>query len=216
MLIKLVLNGKEINLTSDNTIIKSNNFNVDKNGNMICSNATVKNATIEGGNLKMWGNSSLDGVRVFSNSSKNTSYMAYMVSNSIGVNEGGNTAGMTPTSINVGLSTMFNDHISTPYVTQTSLETEKKNFEKMENNALDIIKNIDIYKYNLKSEKDTDKKHIGFVIGNNYNYSKEVTSKDNTGVDSYSFISLCCKAIQEQQKQIEELQEKIKRLEEKQ
>lgn len=38
MLIKFLLNGKEINLTSDNTVIKSNNFNVDKNGNMSCNN----------------------------------------------------------------------------------------------------------------------------------------------------------------------------------
>ena len=96
-------------------------------------------------------------------------------------------------------------------MTQTSLESEKKNFEKLKN-ALDIIKTIDIYRYNLKTENDKDKKHIGFVIGDNYNYSKEVTSIDNTGVDNYSFTSLCCKAIQEQQKQIEELKKEIEKL----
>ena len=100
-------------------------------------------------------------------------------------------------------------------LTQTSLERKKKNFEKLEDNAIETIKNIDIYKYNLKSEKDTDKKHLGFVIGDNYNYSKEVTSLDNTGVDNYSFTSLCCKAIQEQQKLIEKLQNKIEEMEEK-
>ena len=83
----------------------------------------------------------------------------------------------------------------------------------MQNNALEILKQIDIYKYNLKNEKDTDKKHMGFVIGDNYNYSKEVTSLDNKGVDNYSFTSLCCKAIQEQQEIIEQLQEKIKEME---
>lgn len=214
MLIKFLLNGKEINLTSDDIIIESTNFSVDKNGNMSCKNANMNNSIIEGGNLKMWGNSRLDGVRVFADSSKNTKYMAYMVSNVIGVNSGNDTAEMTPTSIGIGNSTMFKDHISTPYVTQTSLETEKKNFEKMKNNALDIIKNIDIYKYNLKSEEDTDKKHIGFVIGDNYKYSKEVTSIDNTGVDNYSFTSLCCKAIQEQQEIIESSNIKINKLEE--
>ena len=96
-------------------------------------------------------------------------------------------------------------------LTQTSLASEKKNFKKLDN-ALDIIKNIDIYKYNLKNEKDTDKKHIGFVIGDNYNYSKEVTSIDNKGVDNYSFTSLCCKAIQEQQEEIEELKKEIEKL----
>lgn len=105
--------------------------------------------------------------------------------------------------------------ITTPTLTQTSLAKQKKNFEKLQNNALEILKKIDIYKYNLKSEKDTDKKHIGFVIGNNYNYSKEVTSADNQGVDNYSFTSLCCKAIQEQQEIIEQLQNKINELEEK-
>lgn len=97
-------------------------------------------------------------------------------------------------------------------LTQTSLESEKKNFEKLEN-ALDILKNIDIYKYNLKGEDDSTKKHIGFVIGENYKYSEEVTSAKNTGVDTYSFTSLCCKAIQEQQEVIQSQQEKIENLE---
>lgn len=93
---------------------------------------------------------------------------------------------------------------------ETSQENQKKNFEKFSAKAIDVLKGIDIYKYNFKNEKDTDKKHIGFVIGDKYNYSEEVTSNDNTGVDNYSFTSLCCKAIQEQQEQIEQLQEKDK------
>ena len=101
--------------------------------------------------------------------------------------------------------------IVTPTVTQTSLAENKKNFEKL-NNALDIIKDIDIYKYNFKNDKKTDKKHIGLVIGNKYKYSKEVTSENNDGVDIYSFISVCCQAIKEQQEQIEELKQEIKSL----
>lgn len=104
--------------------------------------------------------------------------------------------------------------ITTPKLTQTSLAEQKKNFEKMQDGAVDILKNIDIYKYNLKCEKDTDKKHIGFVIGDKYNYSKEVTSLDNKGVDNYSFTSLCCKAIQELSQQVESLQNEIKILKE--
>lgn len=102
-------------------------------------------------------------------------------------------------------------YIRTPQIIQSSKEEYKKNFEKL-NNGLDIIKNIDIYKYNLKSEEDNMKKHIGFVIGNNFKYSKEITSKENNGVDTYSFISVCCKAIQEQQEQIENLKKEIKEL----
>lgn len=93
----------------------------------------------------------------------------------------------------------------------TSLETEKKNFQKLEN-ALKIIKDIDIYKYNYKTQEDNEKKHIGFVIGNNYNYSKAVTSENNDSADIYSFVSVCCKAIQEQQEIIENLQKQINEL----
>ena len=84
----------------------------------------------------------------------------------------------------------------------------------MQDNALDIINSIDIYKYNLKGEEDTDKKHLGFVIGDGYNYSEEVTNNDNTGVDNYSFTSLCCKAIQEEQAIIEQLKKEIEELKE--
>mgnify|MGYP004571555897 CR=1 FL=1 len=98
-------------------------------------------------------------------------------------------------------------------LTQTSLEENKKNFE-IYNDALKEIKNIDIYKYNLKDEKAGSKKHLGFVIGDNFNYSKLVTSIDNRGVDNYSFTSLCLQAIKEQQEQIEALQNQINELKE--
>ena len=101
--------------------------------------------------------------------------------------------------------------IVTPVVTQTSLEEHKKDFEKF-NNGLETIKNIDIYKYHLKNENDDIKKHIGFVIGNKFNYSKDTTSNDNKGVDIYSFVSVCCQAIKEQQAQIEELKKEIELL----
>ena len=111
-----------------------------------------------------------------------------------------------------GISRMYVDGgITTPNVSQTSKEENKKNFEKFEN-ALDIIKEIDIYKYNLKTEKDGTKKHLGFVIGDNYKYAEEVTSTENDGVDIYSFISLCCKAIKEQQNLIDDLYKEIKSL----
>ena len=88
----------------------------------------------------------------------------------------------------------------------TSLEEKKKNFEKLEN-ALDIVKDTEIYKYNLKTEADGDKKHVGFVIGTNFKYRKELTDLDNKGVDLYSMISVLWKAVQEQQVEIEKLKE---------
>lgn len=93
-------------------------------------------------------------------------------------------------------------------LTQTSLEKEKKNFEKLDN-ALDILKNVDIYKYNFKFEDDESKKHIGFVIGDKFNYREEITSNENNGVDIYSMVSVLWQAVKEQQKEIEELKERI-------
>lgn len=109
------------------------------------------------------------------------------------------------TNWNTNVTTIIrHSGIVTPTLTQTSLSTSKKNFEKLEN-ALDIIKNVDIYKYHLKDQKKSEKKHIGFVIGDEFNYSEEITSQKNDGVDLYSMISVCFKAIQEQQEIIEKL-----------
>lgn len=105
--------------------------------------------------------------------------------------------------------------ITTPTLTQTSREESKKNFKKLQN-GLAIIKNTDIYKYNLKGQEDGDKKHIGFVIGENFKYSHEITAEnekgEEIGVDTYSMISVAYKAIQEQQEQIEQLQKEINKL----
>lgn len=214
------MNGKTLNL-ADNMAIKSNNFNVDSNGNMSCTSATIKNGDsfelTSSGKLKIKGNGTANDLfRIEENNSNNFTYIQPV---GIGiVNSSGNRidlqAGNSKASIYVdgqGSSTsILNTGIETPILTQTSLAESKKNFEKLQDNALETIKNIDIYKYNLKSEKDTDKKHIGFVIGDNYNYSKEVTSLDNEGVDNYSFTSLCCKAIQELSQQVEELKRQLK------
>ena len=97
-------------------------------------------------------------------------------------------------------------------VTQSSLESRKKNIEKY-SNALSEIKKIDIYKYNLIEEKDDCKKHLGFVIGDKYNYSELITNNENNQVDLYSMISLCMQAIKEQQETIEKLEERVKELE---
>jgi len=194
-----LLAGNTINLTSKNIVISSDKFSVNKNGKVTCSDINIT-----GGNISMNYTGGTDVLRVIENN--NTSTMSYMTSNVIAINRNGGHienaifGGNPSISVYVdgGNSTYIESTgIRTPKLTQTSLVQEKKNFEKMEDNALDIINEIDIYKYNLKSEKDTDKKHIGFVIGDDYNYSKEVTSIDNQGVDNYSFTSLCCKAIQE-------------------
>lgn len=108
------------------------------------------------------------------------------------------------------------DKIETPVLTQTSLESQKKNFEKLQN-GLDIVNNTEIYKYNLKSQNDEDKKHIGFVIGKDYKYSSDITAIDDkgkeVGVDTYSMISVAYKAIQELTEKNEMLEKRIEKLE---
>ena len=225
MQIKLVLNGKEINLTGDNTIIKSNNFNVDKNGNMTCNNANVNgkitsnDATITGGKITISGKGdSTDLLRI--SEQGNSSHFSYIQPIGAGFVYGSSNnaiyiqAGSTSilsVNDNDGITDISGSGIRTPTLTQTSKAESKKNFEKLEN-ALDIVKKTDIYKYNLKSEEDTSKKHIGFVIGDNYNYAEEITSKENDGADIYSLASVCLQAIKEQQNQIELLQEEINKL----
>ena len=101
-------------------------------------------------------------------------------------------------------------------LTQTSKEESKKNFEKYEN-ALEEIKNTDIYRYNLKNENDNDKKHIGFVIGKEFNYSHDITGineNKEVGVDIYSMVSELWQGVKEQQEEIEKLKNEIKSLKE--
>lgn len=202
----------QIKLTAGRLIITSGNFKLDASGNVTASNMNITGGTIKlssSGNddtriSVQEGNSSNNKVGIESNriyiERYGTDY-AYM-----GITEYVNTGGrggIIDLYDSSGNDTFIEaSGILTPKLTQTSLAEEKKNFEKMQDTALDIIKEIDIYKYNLKTEKDTDKKHLGFIIGKKFNYSKEVTSIDNKGVDNYSFTSLCCKAIQELDKRI--------------
>ena len=98
---------------------------------------------------------------------------------------------------------------------QGSKKELKENFEKLNGeDALKIIENTDIYKYNLKEDNKAKrkKKHIGLVIGDDFNYSKELTDVEEEGVDIYAMTSVCLQAIKEQQKQIEDLKKEIEEL----
>lgn len=186
---------------------------------MRCTNATMNSATIEGGKIKLNNIPSNDQNYFSINSTNGDNFAASGSRMWLNRGTGGSAiyfqggylsqAAIVLTDKDGAETSIYGSSIITPTLTQTSLAESKKNFEKLQNNALETIKKIDIYKYNLKNEKDTDKKHIGFVIGDNYNYSKDVTSIDNKGVDNYSFTSLCCKAIQELQEQIEKLENEI-------
>lgn len=115
-----------------------------------------------------------------------------------------------------GYTDITNNGITTPKVTQTSKESVKKNIEKYDEKALKIVENSDIYKYNYKYEDDTDKKHIGFVIGDkggNYKTPYEVISQDEEGIDSYTMTSILWKAVQELEEENKQLTERLEVLE---
>lgn len=238
-----LLAGETINMTSKNIAINSTNFKVTKDGKMTCSKAeitggninvnsgtsseypiTLQNVLADNKTYKtsLWGAgilcdcgtsfenplrlgamASLGGAYINLYSATSNANRVSLFSNEISLYSNANN------TINLDAGS---GNVKCVSVTQTSLESKKKNFEKLEN-GLDIIKKIDIYKYHFKTQNDSEKKHIGFVIGDKYNYAKEVTSNNNDGADIYSFVAVCCKAIQEQQKQIEELEKRVKVLE---
>lgn len=111
-------------------------------------------------------------------------------------------------------SSMSQNGVWSPSFNNNSLKEVKKNIKKLTTDAVKLIASTDLYKYNYKDESNKDKKHIGIVIGDGYNYPEEILSSDGKGVDLYSMISVCFKAIQEQQVQIQELKNEINKLKE--
>ena len=231
--------ANEINLKSNRLAIDSDNFKLTKEGDMTCSNANIT-----GGKIELEGTQQVPTLKIYNPDNKNefaeyssngikfwkdngeTGSFWFGQAGLFAINGDDTFFNVMPSLIFGGSKTgdpsssnaLFSLNISTGAIrcvslTQTSLKENKKNFEKY-SGALEEIKNIDIYKYNLKDEEDDSKKHLGFVIGDDFNYSKVVTSGDNKGVDNYSFTSLCLQAIKEQQEQIESLQKQVSELKE--
>lgn len=231
----LTIDANRINING--TVSANGNFKVDTNGNMECVNAKIN---VQGG--ENTGDSSGLNLKVTNpNDNYNYSGLApdfFIVRNGKGnyvnseINKFGtslqlmdsweNYITMRAKSGSAGTSWHTSDSstsvsstgITTPTLTQTSKAESKKNFEKFTlEEAKEILNNTDIYKYNLKSQGDKDKKHIGFVIGKDYNYSEKITSEKNDGANIYSMTSVLYTIVQEQQKQIEELQQRVEKLE---
>lgn len=189
---------------------------------MSCKNAnisgTINSSKIQG-NSEITLNTSggLQLIKVIKNN--DTSHMAYMTDEVVGINNGDYyidmgtnglySDGTCMVSLNIldakGVTHVRGEGIKTPALTQTSLESIKKNVSLYNEDALKLIKNAEIYSYNLKSEKDTDKKHIGFVIGDKYKTPQEVIAKSGDGIDIYSMCSILWKAVQELTEEIEKL-----------
>lgn len=223
------INANKINING--TVSANGNFKIDTNGNM-----QANNGKFTGGSIKLIGGT-LDNPK-FLVTTENGQFSTTVTPNQIEIGDGDEQFSYGNGILNIGIASSggliqltqggsrsnskFNMYVGDAYVVQgnmhalqflyDSLKDLKKNIAPFNENAIDLIKNIDIYEYNFKCEDDNTKKHIGFVIGDDYNYTKKVTGNDNTGVDNYAYTSLCVKAIQEQQELIEQLQNEIKQL----
>lgn len=227
-----------INLKGNRFVVDSTNFKVTKNGTLTCNDAVMNDIDVKGGNIELYDTGQDSDPSIVINNTKLSNSKSTLGSFGLDfTNALGYTLSITPLgTTHKANSTMYTDlnyyhlalvqgssetlitagGITTPSVTQTSLESQKKDFEKF-TNALEEVEKTDIYKYHLKNEDDKSKKHLGFVIGDKYNYSKEITSTDDkgndVGVDTYSMVSLCLQAIKELNTKVNLLESKIKELE---
>ncbi len=193
----------------EGTVTSNNGFEIDMNGNMTANNGTFNGGAIK---LKDNGEGQDPNFTITSGNGKGRYGSTFInLFRDIGAEYG---IGLDITESNQPLIVLNNygthtivgaNEITTPLLTQTSLKETKKNISKQEN-VLNIIKKSEIYNYNLKIEKDTDKKHIGFVIGYGYETPKEVVEKDGKGIDLYSMCSILWKAVQELTEKIEKLE----------
>ena len=222
------INNGNINITDEGRSGRLSHIELNSTGEYaskleLNSYSTTRTTTF-GRNTYKTTDSSYDGIRMYvgdeySNWSTNCNlrpqglFVHSSYSEEEGIVSGVSSTGIYVSNNETGdQTTIVPTEVRTPKLTQTSLESQKKNI-KIFNNALSIIEDIDIYKYNLKSEDDNHKKHIGFVIGKDYKYSSEITAIDDKGkeigVDTYSMSSLNTQAIKELLERIKVLERKV-------
>lgn len=207
---KVQIQANKIKLEGYTTI--NEGFSIDEDGNMIANNGTF-NGLINAGKIEVSGYTEANPyISVGENWEDPTKpYGVYIWDNGISAIDyrgDGYLPLIRTEQAGGGYAQLKGNACEAFAFNNVSLAEKKKDFELLKS-GLEILKNIDIYKYHYKNSNDKKKK-IGVVIGNKYKYSKEITSEDNTEIDLYSFIAVCCKAIQEQQKEIDELKEMIK------
>lgn len=222
-----------ISLTAGRLVITSGNFKLDSNGNVTCTNINITS-----GKIKLTGGSESNPDFIIGNSNYDG---CWIIPNQFGIYSGVNEKISMHTSSSNGVDfriasdnkdcyVQFNlmnyggranfgvDNVYVYGTTHTyqlyydSLESLKKNINKFESKALDIVNNSSVYEYNYKNQKDSEKKTIGFIIGdegNDYNTPKEVLSNDEKGINSYSAIGILWKAIQELTNKVQELEKGV-------
>lgn len=198
-----------INLSSAVITLQSDHLTIDPNGAI-----TITDETFSSAKYFIIKNTSDD--TKLELGSRSISLMNVLIEpGNISVADGSNSIYLGAYRIQVmdldsdNITTIQASGIETPKLTQTSLENIKKNISKFTKNATDIINNSDIYEYNLKSDANTDKKLIGFVIGNNYKTPDEVIDKNGQAVSLYSAIGILWKSVQELSARVEQLEKEV-------
>lgn len=201
----IIANGEKFSLDEDgNMTCKSATME-----NVTCKNFTIKNSTIQEGfiELKSTGGNSSFSVTDTSTDRLNSELSASLLNfNSnldrnvaqIGVDMGSGKGFVSVT----GIAECGN-------LIQTSQKEKKKYIKKIDKKAVELINNSDICQYQLRGEKATGHRHIGLVVGEDYNCPDEVVSEDKKGVEIYSMIALAWKAIQELSEENRKLNKKL-------
>lgn len=99
--------------------------------------------------------------------------------------------------------------IHTPTYSYDSRVELKENIKLFKKNALELIKDSNIYQYKYKGINNSQT--IGLVIGDGYKTPEEVIS-NGEGINSYSMNGLSWKAIQELDEKIEKILKTLKKI----
>lgn len=89
----------------------------------------------------------------------------------------------------------------------------KEDIHAYEDGALEKINETTVYRYKLKHHAKDDGRHIGFVIGDDFDLTGDILDHDKSNIDMYNAIGVAYKAIQELSKEVSELKEKLKKYE---
>ena len=146
---------------------------------------------------------------IYANTNNSTSKHAYLYTDDTG---GGITLGGNATNditLRAGTSAYIRcigDMYANEY-NYNSLEKFKKNISKVNIDALNIVKNAELYEFNYKTESENSRKHIGFIIGDSYKTPNEVIANNSEGINVYNMCSVLWKAVQEMSEEIKQLKE---------
>lgn len=216
-----LLAGNTINISGKKIKIESDGFNVDENGNVTILNSTenAPKMSIKQTAYDIDLTTRILGLGLITSPSSDKSNWLQRLGITKYTDTEGNTELIGKLELNnysgTSSTEIYPYRVRTPELIQTSKESKKKNILEYNEKALDIVKDSIIYEFNFKNENDKDKKHLGFVIGDEggeYKTPEQVISNDREGIESYSMTSILWKAVQEQQQLIEQLQNEIKEL----